>query len=71
MKIKAGLLFLTFTLVSAITVYGQSINPCSDTDPDNPCPIDSWVILLVAASSIFAIYTLLKRKKHADAPAAL
>jgi len=64
LKALAGALLLT--ILSIVTANAQGL-PCGGDDPDATCPIDSWVIILVAASSIFAIYTLLKRKKSVSA----
>ncbi|HWD90428.1 MAG TPA: hypothetical protein VG367_20015 [Mucilaginibacter sp.] len=61
MKLKIGFIIVLLLLFSAAS-HAQNL-PCDGTDPDASCPIDSWVMLLAAASSIFAAYTLLKRKK--------
>jgi len=65
MKLKIVFGIVTLLLINAVS-YAQTL-PCGGTDPDATCPIDSWVILLVAGASTFAIYTLLKRKKDAVA----
>jgi hypothetical protein len=62
MKLKIGLSVFALLMFSAV-VHAQTL-PCGGTDPDATCPIDSWVIVLVAAASFFAAYTLLKRKKN-------
>jgi hypothetical protein len=54
--------------LSVITANAQGL-PCGGDDPDATCPIDSWVIVLVAIASFFAVYTLLTRKKENSASA--
>ncbi len=61
MKIKAGLSILLLTLISAVTASAQGL-PCGGDDPDATCPLDSWVIVLVVASSLFAAYTLYRKQ---------
>jgi hypothetical protein len=61
MKLKALAGASLLTLLSVITASAQGL-PCGGDDPDATCPIDSWVIILVAAASLFAVYSLLKRK---------
>jgi hypothetical protein len=65
MKLKTGFNFLVFLLFSAV-VNAQDL-PCGGDDPDLPaCPIDTWVVLLVAVCSVFAVFALFKRKKSAS-----
>jgi hypothetical protein len=66
MKLKALAGALLLTLLSVITANAQGL-PCGGDDPDATCPIDTWVIVLVAAASFFAVYTLLKRKNGISA----
>jgi hypothetical protein len=61
MKLKALAGAFLLTLLSAITANAQGL-PCGGDDPDATCPLDTWVIILVAAASFFAVYTLFKRK---------
>jgi hypothetical protein len=67
MKLKLGFSVFVLLLFSA-AVHAQTL-PCGGTDPDATCPIDTWVIVLVAAASLFSAYTLLKRKKGISASA--
>ncbi len=61
MKLKAGLGILILTLMSVVTANAQGL-PCGGTDPDATCPLDTWVIVLVVAASLFAAYTLYRRQ---------
>jgi len=65
MKLKIG--FSVFVLLLFSAVVNAQVLPCGGTDPDATCPIDTWVIVLVAAASFFAAYTLSKRKKGISA----
>lgn len=65
MKLKIGFSVFALLLFNAVS-HAQTL-PCGGTDPDATCPIDTWVIVLMAAGSFFAVYTLLKRKKSISA----
>lgn len=41
--------------------FCQVDNPCSGTDPDMECPIDSGTIVLVAAGLVFGYYKAAKQ----------
>jgi hypothetical protein len=61
MKVKIR--FSVFiSLLFGAAAHAQTL-PCGGTDPDATCPIDTWVIVLMAAASFLAVFTLLKRKK--------
>jgi hypothetical protein len=61
MKLKAAFSVLILTLISAIAAHAQGL-PCGGTDPDATCPLDTWVVVLVVAASLFAAYTLYRRQ---------
>jgi hypothetical protein len=62
MKLKAGLSVIALTLFSVLTANAQGL-PCGGDDPDATCPLDTWVIVLVIFASVFAAFTLIRRKK--------
>ena len=62
MKRKVGLGVLLLLLFNIITAKAQTL-PCGGTDPDAMCPLDSWVIVLVIAASIFAAFNLYRRQR--------
>ncbi len=66
MKLKAGISVFVLTLISIITAHAQGL-PCGGDDPDATCPLDTWVIVLVAVSSAFAAFTLFRKKKAIQA----
>ncbi|HVW13803.1 MAG TPA: hypothetical protein VHB54_08280 [Mucilaginibacter sp.] len=67
MKLKAGLSVLVLILISVATAHAQGL-PCGGDDPDATCPLDTWVIVLVIAASVFAAYRLFRKQKAAGSP---
>jgi hypothetical protein len=61
MKLKAGVSAFILILISVITAHAQGL-PCGGDDPDATCPLDTWVVVLVVAASLFAAYTLYRRQ---------
>ena len=61
MKLKALLGIFLLTLISVVTASAQGL-PCGGDDPDATCPIDSWVVVLVIAASLFAAFTLYRKQ---------
>jgi hypothetical protein len=70
MKIKAAFIVLVLSFLATVSAHAQSgitILPCGGQDEDSTsCPLDTWVIVLVAAFAVFAVFTLLKRKRSAQ-----
>lgn len=63
MKLKAAFVIFGLSLLITVSAHAQGL-PCGGEDVDTTsCPLDTWVIVLVAASAAFAIFTLLKRRK--------
>ncbi|WP_133300212.1 PID-CTERM protein-sorting domain-containing protein [Mucilaginibacter terrenus] len=70
-NLKKGLAFITtFIIANALSLaaFAQPVDPgdgdCG-TSPDDACqvPLDTWVIVLVAAGLIYGIYHLNKKQK--------
>jgi hypothetical protein len=70
MKLKVGFGVLFLLLINVVTAYAQLGPPNCGTvdDPDAPCPLDTWVIVLVVAFALFAAYKLQQRKKAFNKP---
>jgi hypothetical protein len=69
MKIK---LFLTtiFLILVNLSCFAQVQNPCGgNADPDDPssCPLDTWVLVLVAVFLVFATVKLYRRQTLQEA----
>ncbi|MDB5135457.1 MAG: hypothetical protein JWP37_2060 [Mucilaginibacter sp.] len=64
MKLKAGLWVFVLLMLSIATAHAQGL-PCGGDDPDATCPLDTWVIVLVIASSIFVAFRLYRRQRSA------
>ena len=62
MKTKAIFSVFIITLLSVANAYAQIGLPCAGDDPDTPCPLDTWVIVLVVAASMFAAFRLYRRQ---------
>lgn len=63
MKLKAGFWIVVLLLLNIVTAHAQTVNPCLGDDIDNPCPLDTWVIVLVIAATIFAAFSLYRRQR--------
>jgi len=61
-KVRFGL-FVLF-LISVVNAHAQTL-PCLGDDPDATCPLDTWVIVLVIAATIFAAFRLYRRQRSA------
>jgi hypothetical protein len=66
MRIKIFCSVFLILLFDVILLYGQSAGyPCPD--PDNPCPIDDWIIVLAGGGFIFAVINLYRKQKSIQA----
>ena len=63
MRLKIFCGALLFLLLDGIMLYAQPGEPCGGTDVDNPCPLDTWVIVLVVAAAIFGAVRLFNQQK--------
>ena len=66
MKIKPFLATILLLVLVNLSCFAQFENPCGgDGDPDDPttCPLDTWVLILVAGALIFATLHLYRRQK--------
>ncbi len=65
---KAFFLTVLFSLLSISTLFAQCDDTAPDTPPDPdgnyiPCPLDTWVIVLVAVALIFTVLHLHRKQK--------
>jgi hypothetical protein len=67
MKLKFGFSVIVLLIISTLSTYAQTL-PCNGSDDDGTCPLDTWVILLVAFVSIFVAFRLYRRKKSSIQP---
>jgi hypothetical protein len=63
LKISFGVIVLLISALSTFAQSGGNPDPCGPNDNDGTCPLDTWVIVLVAAISVFAAFRLYRRKK--------
>ncbi|MEO6848989.1 MAG: hypothetical protein ABI203_01910 [Mucilaginibacter sp.] len=64
-KFKVGLGVVVLLLLNIVTVHAQTL-PCNGDDPDASCPLDTWVMVLVIAASLFAAFRLYRLKNVAQ-----
>ena len=63
-RFTTALTTLFFILTSTLTVFADDPgDPCAIPDPDNPCPLDSWVFVLVIAAILFSCFHLYRRSQ--------
>lgn len=53
-RITAGILTLFLISLPAI-IFAQDCPDIGGVDPDNPCPIDSWVFVLLIAGIVYGM----------------
>jgi hypothetical protein len=67
LKIASGISVFVLLLLSSVTVFAQGGLPCllpdGTEDPDGGCPLDTWVVILIAVASVFAVKQLYHRQK--------
>lgn len=63
MRLKIFCGALLFLLLDVMVLYAQPGEPCGGTDVDDPCPLDTWVLVLVVAAAIFGAVMLYNRQK--------
>jgi len=67
---KTNKLLIAFAITSILltnvgTLQAQDPGlPCGGEDPDATCPLDSWVLILVAITILFAIFRSFYQKKN-------
>ncbi|HAL82915.1 MAG TPA: hypothetical protein DCO83_12305 [Mucilaginibacter sp.] len=59
-KIFCGALLLL--MLNVVVLYAQPGTPCDGTDPDLPCPLDTWVIVFAIAATAFAAIRLYRKQ---------
>jgi len=66
MRIKPILTTMLLLVLVNLSCFAQLENPCGgDGDPDDPttCPLDTWVLILVAGALVFATLHLYRQQK--------
>ncbi|MFD0765580.1 hypothetical protein ACFQZI_12020 [Mucilaginibacter lutimaris] len=58
-KIFAIIFLLTIHTIS----FAQITNPCAGADDDEPCPLDTWVYVLVVIAMIYGAYKMHQKQK--------
>lgn len=64
MKVKVFCGVFALLMLSAVLSFAQG-SPCGGTDPDEVCPLDTWVIVFGAVAFVFAAIHLYRKQKSA------
>jgi hypothetical protein len=67
-RISVPVLLTLFFFCLPGLIYSQSEN-CPDiggVDPDYPCPIDSWLIVLLVAGVLYGVWKAYQSKKESE-----
>ena len=62
MRVKIFLGALLLLILNSVAVFAQPGEPCAGVDVDQPCPLDTWVIILAIAAVIFATIHLYRKR---------
>ena len=65
-KIFFGALFLL--MLNVVALYAQPGEPCGGTDPDDTCPLDTWVIVLAIVATAYAAIQLYRKERSGPQP---
>jgi uncharacterized membrane protein len=65
MRVRIFFGTLLLLVFNVLLLHAQSGDPqgCSGTDIDNPCPLDTWVIILAIIAVVFAAIYLNHKQK--------
>lgn len=60
-KIFFGALFLL--MLNVVALYAQPGEPCGGTDPDETCPLDTWIFVLAVIATLYAATHLYRKQR--------
>jgi uncharacterized membrane protein len=63
MRVRIFFGTLLLLIFNVLLLYAQDPQACSGTDIDNPCPLDTWVIILAIIAVVFAAIYLNHKQK--------
>ena len=63
MKLKVFFSTLFLLAFSTLSLFAQPGEPCNGNDPDAYCPLDTWVLVLAGAATLFAVWHLYRKQK--------
>jgi hypothetical protein len=64
MRVKVFCGVFALLMLNAVFLFAQG-SPCGGTDPDEVCPLDTWVVVLAVAAFVFAAIHLYRKQKAA------
>ena len=63
MRKKTLFFVVVLSVVNHFSLFAQGPGgPCLGADADNPCPLDSWVVVLACALVVFVFFRLSAKK---------
>jgi hypothetical protein len=63
MRIKIFFAALFLLMLNVAVLYAQPGEPCGGTDPDETCPLDTWVIVLAVVATAYAAIHLYRKQR--------
>jgi hypothetical protein len=68
MRIKIFFAALFLLMLNVVALYAQPGEPCGGTDPDDTCPLDTWVIVLAIVVTAYAAIHLYRKQRSEPQP---
>lgn len=62
MRVKIFFSVFALLMLNVVFVFAQG-SPCGGTDPDEVCPLDTWVMVLGFAAFVFTAVHLYRKQK--------
>jgi hypothetical protein len=64
MRVRIFFGTLLVLILNAGVLFAQGPGgPCELTDPDENCPLDTWVVILAVVAVVFAVVRLHRKQK--------
>jgi hypothetical protein len=62
MRIKIFFGAFLLLMLNTVVLFAQPGEPCQGLDVDNPCPLDTWVVVLAVVAVLFAAIHLYRKQ---------
>jgi len=62
MRVKVFCGVFVLLMLNVVFLFAQGL-PCGGTDPDEVCPLDTWVLVFAGAAFVFAVVRLYRKQK--------
>jgi len=64
MRVKVFFGVFALLMLNAVLSFAQGL-PCGGTDPDEVCPLDTWVMVLAVIAFVYTAVHLYRKQKAA------